>query len=278
MEFTTTVFVEEGSNVTGLVITLPYDKELVTLESYKKLEEAEVSISDNNILITYLGTNNIENKLNLIEFTFKVDSQIGEGKHNWLFLNEEGSKTLNNEISFTKLFIRPMGDVFDNKGDGKVNARDAAMILQHAARMIKLDEVEQAYANVYEDYNNDGSPKINARDAAMILQYAAKMEVVLSHRYEIVFNVLNDNSEYIEYVKKSIKEGEVLTSIPSVNKEGYEVKWSLSDKEYQCTAGIWREGFVHPLADDVSGIVECGTGCIDGLRYVDSHYSKPVGR
>ena len=250
MEFTTTVFVEEGSNVTGLVITLTYDKELVTLENYNKLNASEVNVNDNEILIVYSGASNVENKLNLVELTFKVDEQIGEGKYNnWLSWSkaedDEAFTTtsivggtpnytdLDVQTSFTTLFIRPMGDVFDNKGDGKVNARDAAMILQHAAKMIKLDEVEQAYANVYEDYNNDGSPKINARDAAMILQYAAKMGVVLSHRYEIAFNVLNDTNEYIEYTKKSIKEGEVLTSIPSVNKEGYEVKWSLSDKEYQ---------------------------------------------
>ena len=55
----------------------------------------------------------------------------------------------------------------DANGDGKVNARDARLILRYAASLITDDEIDQAAA----DFNGDG--KVNARDARAVLRAAA---------------------------------------------------------------------------------------------------------
>ena len=55
-----------------------------------------------------------------------------------------------------------LGDV---DGDGKINARDAKLIMQHFTSKIQLTEEEQKRAEV------SGDGKINARDAKLIMQY-----------------------------------------------------------------------------------------------------------
>ncbi len=57
-----------------------------------------------------------------------------------------------------------LGDV---NGDGKINTRDAVMILKYSARLIGLDETQQMRA----DTNGDG--KINTRDVVLVLKYSA---------------------------------------------------------------------------------------------------------
>ena len=48
-EFDTTIYIEEGSNVTGLTITLVYDSSLVSLKDYEELDDSIVNIENNNI-------------------------------------------------------------------------------------------------------------------------------------------------------------------------------------------------------------------------------------
>ena len=245
-EFETTIFIEEGSNVTGLTITLTYDKQLVTLKDYEELDASEVNVIDNTIIIVYSGADNISDQLDLVKLTFEVEEQIGKGNYDkWLYWAEteddEAFTTdgfiggrpnysdLTINTTFTPINIRAKGDAYDNKGDGKINARDASYILQHAAHMFTMDIVDQYYANVYEDYDSEGNPKVSARDASLILQYAAHMDVEINDRYEIVFYTLNDNNEYIKYITKSIKKGEVINNIPSLDDNH---NWSLSSEEY----------------------------------------------
>ena len=245
-EFSTTIYVEEGSNVTGLNLTINYNKELVTLVDYKEVEASEVNVIDEKIIIAYSGADNIEDKLDLVELTFKVDEQIAVGNYtNWLYWiassedeaftttgfegGEPNYSDLTIQTSFTSFNIRTKGDAYDNKGDGKINARDASYVLQHAAHMFTMSKVNQYYANVYEDYDTNGNPKISSRDASLILQYSAHMGVKLNDRYEVVFYTLNENNEYVEYIKKSVKEGTALTSLPKLDSE---VTWSLSSEEY----------------------------------------------
>ena len=59
---------------------------------------------------------------------------------------------------------RMLGDV---NNDGKINTRDAVMILKYSARLIGLDETQQMRA----DTNGDG--KINTRDVVLVLKYSA---------------------------------------------------------------------------------------------------------
>ena len=227
-EFKTTLYIEEGSNVKEFTISLSYNKDLVTLISYNVLNGLEVNVSNNNIVISYTKETVVTSQLDLIELTFKVDNEISEGKHDkWLYLSGDSSSNISSKI--TPLHIRTKGDAYDNKGDGKINARDASLILQHAARIIAMDKVDQYYANVYEDYDTSGNPKISARDASLILQYASRMPVTINDRYEVVFYVLNENNDYVPYITKSVKKGTSLTSLPKLDSE---VIWSLSNEEY----------------------------------------------
>jgi hypothetical protein len=57
-----------------------------------------------------------------------------------------------------------LGDV---NGDGRVNARDARLLLRYIAGLTEEGEVDKAAA----DFNGDG--RVNARDARAILQYIA---------------------------------------------------------------------------------------------------------
>ena len=221
-EFTTTLYVEEGSDVSGLTVTLTYDSTLVTLKSWESIEAGIVNVVDNNIIIAYSSANNVTKQLDLLTLTFEVNEQIGVGKYNkWLTLTDS---SLYIQTNFTSIHIRAKGDAYNNKGDGKVNARDASYILQHVARMFTMNSVDQYYANVFEDYDSQGNPKINTRDASMILQYIAKMNAELDSRYEVIFYTLNENNEYVEYIKKSVKKGEAIINIP-------DGEWSLSSEE-----------------------------------------------
>ena len=58
----------------------------------------------------------------------------------------------------------------DANGDGRVNARDARLLLRYAAGLAGEDEIDLAAA----DYNGDG--RVNARDARGVLRYAAGLE------------------------------------------------------------------------------------------------------
>ncbi len=248
-EFKTTLFIEEGSNATGLTLTLNYDLKIVKLIDYEIIEASEVNINNNVIIIVYAGTENISEKLDLVELTFIVEEEIGIGQFDdWLYWakgSEDDAFTtdgfeggtpnysdLEIQTNFSSIHIREKGDAYDNKGDGKINARDASYILQHASHMFTMNLVDQYYANVYEDYDANNNPKISARDASLILQYSAHMDVTIDKRCDIIFYVLNDINEYDVYIKKSVKKDNALINIPTIEKEGYEIKWSLSSKEY----------------------------------------------
>ena len=69
---------------------------------------------------------------------------------------------LDSEIKSVESTITDLiGDV---NGDGKINARDAKLVLQYFNGKVELTEEQKAKADV----NGDG--KINARDAKLILQ------------------------------------------------------------------------------------------------------------
>jgi uncharacterized repeat protein (TIGR02543 family) len=246
--FTTTVYVQEGSNVTGLDLTLTYNSEYVTLESYDVVRASEVNVNGNTIEIHYADADNVITELELVELTFNVDDNLAEGVYSdWLVwssnFEDDAFTTIgfNNGIpqyenltigtAFPALFIRQQGDAYNNNYDGKVNARDASYILQHAAHMFTMPAVDQRYANVYTNDNlADGTAKISARDASLILQYAAHMDVTLSDRINVTFYALDESGNYTVQVVKSLKKGSDLTKLPAVlsKGEGKEGSWSAS--------------------------------------------------
>lgn len=246
--FTTTVYAQEGSNVTGLDLTLTYNSEYVTLESYDVVRASEVNVSGNTIEIHYADADNVTTKLELVELIFSVDDNLAAGLYSdwlvWSNNSEDDAFTttgFNNgspqyedltiETAFPALFIRQQGDAYNNNYDGKVNARDASYILQHAAHMFTMPTVDQRYANVYTNDNlADGTAKISARDASLILQYAAHMDVTLSDRINVTFYALDESGNYTVQVVKSVKKGSDLTKLPAVLSmgEGKEGSWSAS--------------------------------------------------
>lgn len=246
--FTTTVYAQEGSNVTGLDLTLTYNSEYVTLESYDVVRASEVNVNGNTIEIHYADADNVTTKLELVELTFSVDDNLAAGLYSdwlvWSNNSEDDAFTttgFNNgtpqyedltiETAFPALFIRQQGDAYNNNYDGKVNARDASYILQHAAHMFTMPAVDQRYANVYTNDNlADGTAKISARDASLILQYAAHMDVTLSDRFNVTFYALDESGNYTVQVVKSVKKGSNLTKLPAVLSmgEGKEGSWSAN--------------------------------------------------
>ena len=246
--FTTTVYAQEGSNVTGLDLTLTYNSEYVTLESYDVVRASEVNVNGNTIEIHYADADNVTTKLELVELTFSVDDNLAAGLYSdWLIWSNNSEddaftttgfnngtpqyEDLTIETAFSALFIRQQGDAYNNNYDGKVNARDASYILQHAAHMFTMPAVDQRYANVYTNDNlADGTAKISARDASLILQYAAHMDVTLSDRINVTFYALDESGNYTVQVVKSVKKGSDLTKLPAVISmgEGKEGSWSAS--------------------------------------------------
>ena len=213
-EFTTTICVKENSNLTGFDITLNYSDDFVSLVKYKVRDASEVNIIGTQIEIHFAQAENITDRLNLIDLTFRVDAELSANSYSeWLTwtgneddnafttLGVSGGRPqyadLDITFDFEPLFIRQMGDAYNNNNDGKVNARDASYILQHAAHMFTMPEIDQNYANVYfADDAADGTPRISARDASLILQYAAHMKgVVLDSRYNVTCHGLNENGE-----------------------------------------------------------------------------------
>mgnify|MGYP005770669519 CR=1 FL=1 len=68
-------------------------------------------------------------------------------------------------FSIEKINQYELGDI---DGDGKINARDAKLVMQHFTKKIILTEEQQERAEV------SGDGKINARDAKLIMQYFTK--------------------------------------------------------------------------------------------------------
>lgn len=249
--FTTTISVKEGSNLTGIQVTLKYNSDYVTLDNYERLSASEIKVEGDQITVVYANSVNVAENIDLVELTFVIDEYLVEGVYgDWLvWTNNEDDEAFTTDgyvglkpnyvalsISedFGDLFIRGVGDVYNNKFDGKINARDASYVLQHVARIATIPQDQLIYANAYEDYNKDGTPKINARDASMILQYVARIKPTLSNRVNITFNALSDDGSHVKHVAKSVVIGSSLTKIPEVPTMSGKTngRWSLSKTEY----------------------------------------------
>ena len=79
------------------------------------------------------------------------------------------SGTDQTDKTFTITVEKPKGLLGDVNGDGKVNSRDAMLVLQYSAKITTLAEDQL----VRGDVNKDN--KVNSRDAMRILQYSAKI-------------------------------------------------------------------------------------------------------
>lgn len=124
---------------------------------------------DSTISITYYtnsATKFLMQNSNLAKLKFKAicagNAKISFDSIEYAFENEESIKIESNNE--TTIQIKPEYELGDVNQDGKVNARDAKMVLQYFNGNITFSDEQKTLADV----NSDG--KINARDAKLILQ------------------------------------------------------------------------------------------------------------
>jgi len=195
--FSTTLYID--TPCTELDFSVSIDQNYATIVAYAWFS-SDVTVSEENgiVHVRYSADTPNSGRFDLVELTCLVDEQVGiESTKAWFKVVESG----NAEISCAEMNIRKLGDVYNNKNDGKINARDASRILQHVARIDALSGNELYYANAYEDYNADGSPKVNARDASMILQYVARIKDNIEERYSVTFKDAEGNVLALRSVK-----------------------------------------------------------------------------
>ena len=114
----------------------------------------------------------------LFTVNFKLSETAEDGATGTFTVNTDGaydtaaalvSGTDQTDKTFTITVEKPKGLLGDVNGDGKVNSRDAMLVLQYSAKITTLAEDQL----VRGDVNKDN--KVNSRDAMRILQYSAKI-------------------------------------------------------------------------------------------------------
>ena len=187
--------ITDNPGVAGMAFTVFYDSSVLELVSFDKLLATELSSADSGnrfdgeVRFQYAGTTNVIDEGVLISFNFRVKDDAPLGFTAVEFVPEENSffgyssqDEYDIEVIFTNGGINVVdfipGDV---NGDGEVNTRDAARILQYLA-LWNVDYVEEAL-----DVTGDGI--VNVRDAARILQYLAGWDVAIDEDFSFVESI-----------------------------------------------------------------------------------------
>ncbi len=253
-DFTTTIYVPANSNISDFAAVLNYNSDCVELVEAKpcESEKGTIIVNDKNgkLHISFSGTDNQTEKINVAELKFHVIDEIAGGKYDFIsvdssrdntaYSNTEDGKFTDHKImsDFTSLDVYQFGD---SNLDGFVKINDVTYLKQGLVKMRELKDLEWKYSNTFMDYEDDGkTPKVNSRDAMQIQQKIAEMDVNLGDRVSVTFHELIKDTEdvtkreYAEYAKKSVKTEYALNSVPAIpEKTGYgESMWSLSPTEY----------------------------------------------
>ena len=242
-EFTTTIYLPENSNVITLEASLDYDSSAVSFVSAKAYDCAQVNEENGRIIIGYSATENQNDKINVVDLTFRVDDELAAGSYDIISLssikeatvsseNENGEiKEYNISADFESLSIYKYGDANLN---GDIGATDVTRVRQHIIQLPnkELKDLSKKYANAHMDFEEDEiTPKINARDAGLIFQKVVEIDgLVLGNRVNVTFY---DNEGEI-YAERSIKAGSDLKNVPDIPKlTGFkEYNWSLDPDTY----------------------------------------------
>ena len=180
---TITISIANNPGFGGMAFDVFYDNIVLELVSYELglgssiCVDSGVGTYENKVNFQYAGTTNITGDGTLVTFTFKVleSAEIGLSAINVII--EEGTVFRydgRTEIDFDLAAINGGVEVIDYlkgdiNGDGKVNNRDVARLMQYLAGW----DVEYVVAAL--DVNGDG--KVNNRDAARLQQYLAGWDV-----------------------------------------------------------------------------------------------------
>ncbi len=148
----------------------------LTLNGYADIQKAgdcpfKVDISGDSVTISHnaaLNTDGVDMRSGVAVLTMKKSgasqSIISEPK---AIATKDANGALS-PITKPTVIDDPYGGyaLGDVNGDGKINAKDATLVMQYAIDLIELSDMQIARANV----NKDNA--INAKDATLILRYA----------------------------------------------------------------------------------------------------------
>ena len=185
----------------GIQIDLAYDSDLFTYESVSAEDISFVADAaddvpaadatvDSFLVVNNDSANSVVHLVyvnaalealggdTLFTVNFKLSETAEDGATGTFTVNTDGaydtaaalvSGTDQTDKTFTITVEKPKGLLGDVNGDGKVNSRDAMLVLQYSAKITTLAEDQL----VRGDVNKDN--KVNSRDAMRILQYSAKI-------------------------------------------------------------------------------------------------------
>ena len=182
---TVTVSMKNNPGFGGMAYDIKYDSASLELVSYEIglgngiCTDSGVGTYTNKVNLQYAGTSNITGDGALVTLTFKIKDSAPEGTalisvapEDGTFFTYDGRNEKDFQVSCVNGGIKVVKYISgDINGDGKVNNRDAARLLQ------KLAGWDVDYMEATLDVNGDG--KVNNRDAARILQYLAGWDVEL---------------------------------------------------------------------------------------------------
>lgn len=234
---TTTLYVEEGSNLIDFEFQLKYDTELVELQSAEAVDsligDIEITPKDGAVHFSYTRTSeNLTEKTEFANLTFLVKTYDGPGSYDFLELDktyqteahtmlEEDLFVIPVETEFEKLNIYNFGDV---NLSHNVSIADVTYLRQHLAEIRTLTDYQQYIADAYYDKS------VSIKDAVRSQQYLADKTIRLGNRVNVNFYDKDGNLHCV----KSVISGESLTEIPLLPEYTgyYGGVWSTTPDEF----------------------------------------------
>ena len=176
---TVTVDMKNNPGFGGMAYDVKYDNTVLELVSYELglggtiCTPSGVDTYADKMNFQYAGLSNITGDGTLVTFTFKVKADAEDGTAAISIVPEDGTFFKYdgmNEVDISVLCVDGGVEIVnyvkgDINGDGRVNNRDAARLMQYLAGW-SVESVESAL-----DVNGDG--RVNNRDAARLMQYLA---------------------------------------------------------------------------------------------------------
>lgn len=232
----TTLYLEQDSNLIDFEFQLSYDAEVVELVSAQQASghngSMRITPKDGAVHISYTRSSaNLTEKTDLAILTFKVHENAGPGTYEFLSLDQSYQHeahtmvdydlfALPMEMDFTNLDIYNCGDV---NLSHNISVADVTYLRQHLAEIRTLSEYQLSLADAYYD------GQISISDAMRIQQYLADKSMPMGNRANVTFL---DKDQQV-YRVKSVVFGENLTYIPPLPAySGYHGGvWSLSPDE-----------------------------------------------
>jgi len=180
---TVTVDMKNNPGFGGMAFDVKYDNAVLELVSYELglggtiCTPSEVDTYADKMNFQYAGISNITGDGTIVTLTFKIKEGAAEGKAEIKVVPEDGTFFRydgRSEVDISVLCVGGGIEIVnyvkgDINGDGKVNNRDAARLMQYLAGW-DVECVENAL-----DVNGDG--RVNNRDAARLMQYLAGWEI-----------------------------------------------------------------------------------------------------